>query len=95
MISLPHPIQTTYFNLLFIPISHVWVLFICLLIGVLDEFSQSFMLGRTSSVRDVIIDFSGASFFFIVKGITNLFDKVVKYIIGIMFKSKNTKDKQF
>lgn len=34
------------------------VLFICLMIAVLDEFYQSFV-GRTSMVRDVLIDFGG------------------------------------
>jgi VanZ family protein len=36
-----------------------YVLFFSLLIGVLDEFLQSFT-GRGSSVRDVVLDFSGA-----------------------------------
>ena len=35
--------------------------FICLLVAVSDEFLQSFT-GRGSSVRDVIVDFSGALF---------------------------------
>lgn len=37
------------------------VLFFTLLIAVFDEFNQSFVPGRTSSVRDVVIDFFGSS----------------------------------
>ena len=40
---------------------NIYTLFIVLLIAVLDEFYQSF-IGRTSSVLDVMIDFSGAIF---------------------------------
>lgn len=36
------------------------VLFIALLIAVLDEFIQGFVVGRASSVIDVLIDFGGA-----------------------------------
>lgn len=43
---------------------------------------------------DVIIDFSGASFFFIIKEITDLFDKIVKYIMSIIFRTNNSKDSQ-
>ncbi|WBW98970.1 VanZ family protein [Oceanirhabdus sp. W0125-5] len=73
---------------------YVWVLFLCLLIGVLDEFYQSFIKGRTSSVRDVVIDFAGVIFFFILKEVVNIFEKVVKHIIEIIFKRKNINDKQ-
>lgn len=38
----------------------VYVLFICLLYAVSDEFHQLFVPGRTSLVSDVMIDFSGA-----------------------------------
>jgi VanZ family protein len=38
----------------------IYILFICLLIAVLDEFYQSFIPGRSSSVRDVLIDFAGS-----------------------------------
>lgn len=36
----------------------IHVLFTCLMVAVLDEFYQSFV-GRTSTVRDVLIDFCG------------------------------------
>lgn len=36
------------------------ILFICLLYAVSDEYHQIFILGRKSSVTDVIIDFTGA-----------------------------------
>jgi VanZ family protein len=36
-----------------------YILFICLFCGVLDEFNQSF-IRRTSSVSDVLIDFTGS-----------------------------------
>lgn len=38
----------------------IYTLFICLLYAVLDEFHQLYVPGRTSSVRDVLIDFAGA-----------------------------------
>lgn len=38
----------------------VYVLFMCLLYAVTDEFHQLFVPGRTSLVSDVIIDFTGA-----------------------------------
>lgn len=38
----------------------IYILFICLLYAVLDEFHQIYVPGRTSSVRDVLIDFMGA-----------------------------------
>ena len=43
------------FNKLFLG----WGYFYCLFVGVIDEFIQTFT-GRTSMVRDVLIDFSGA-----------------------------------
>lgn len=39
----------------------VYILFICLLYAVLDEFHQLYVPGRTSQVRDVLIDFIGAN----------------------------------
>lgn len=36
------------------------MLFICLVCAVIDEFNQSFVIGRTSSIRDVLIDFGGS-----------------------------------
>lgn len=38
----------------------IYIMFICLLYAVLDEFHQIYVPGRTSSVRDVLIDFAGA-----------------------------------
>ena len=40
-------------------------LFVCILVAVSDEFLQSFT-GRRSSVRDVVLDFSGALFSFVI-----------------------------
>ena len=40
-------------------------LFVCVLVAVSDEFLQSFT-GRGSSVRDVVLDFSGALFSFVI-----------------------------
>ncbi|MBV7271541.1 VanZ family protein [Clostridium sp. PL3] len=37
-----------------------YIMFICLLYAVLDEFYQSFIPGRTSLVSDVLIDFLGS-----------------------------------
>ena len=46
-----------------------YILFICLFYAVTDEFHQSFVLGRTSLVSDVLVDFGGAliglAFFYI------------------------------
>lgn len=39
----------------------VYILFICLLYAVLDEFHQLYVPGRTSQVKDVLIDFVGAN----------------------------------
>ncbi|WP_026882543.1 VanZ family protein [Clostridium akagii] len=38
----------------------IYIMFICLLYAVLDEFHQLYVPGRTSSVRDVLIDFLGS-----------------------------------
>lgn len=38
----------------------IYIMFICLFYAVLDEFHQMYVPGRTSSVRDVLIDFSGS-----------------------------------
>jgi len=38
----------------------IYIMFICLLYAVLDEFHQSFTIGRSSLVSDVLIDFSGS-----------------------------------
>lgn len=51
----------------------LYPLFICLFCAVLDEFNQSFVVQRTSSVSDVLIDFAGSCIgmliFFIIKKI--------------------------
>lgn len=39
----------------------VYILFICLLYAVLDEFHQMYVPGRTSLVSDVLVDFLGAN----------------------------------
>lgn len=38
----------------------IYIMFICLFYAVLDEFHQLYVPGRTSSVRDVLIDFTGS-----------------------------------
>ena len=38
----------------------IYILFICLFYAVTDELHQLFVVGRTSSVSDVLIDFSGS-----------------------------------
>lgn len=38
----------------------IYILFICLLFAVLDEFHQSFIPGRGSLIGDVLIDFLGS-----------------------------------
>ncbi|SMC23251.1 VanZ like family protein [Clostridium acidisoli DSM 12555] len=38
----------------------IYIMFICLFYAVLDEFHQIYVPGRTSSVRDVLIDFVGS-----------------------------------
>lgn len=48
----------------------IYIMFICLFYAVLDEFHQIYVPGRTSSVRDVLIDFAGSligmAFYYIV-----------------------------
>lgn len=38
----------------------IYIMFVCLLYAVIDEFHQSFVPGRTSLVSDVLIDFLGS-----------------------------------
>lgn len=40
--------------------SNGYILFFCLLVAVVDEYIQLFSHGRTSMVKDVLLDFSGA-----------------------------------
>ncbi|MEG0664694.1 MAG: VanZ family protein [Clostridia bacterium] len=56
------------FNSFKIKLSYLWqkVLFFGLLTAVFDEFIQSFIAGRSSEVKDVLIDFSGIIFGFLV-----------------------------
>lgn len=42
------------------------ILFIGLSAGVFDEFLQSFMVGRSSEVRDILIDFTGIVLGFLI-----------------------------
>ncbi|AJA47135.1 hypothetical protein CPAST_c10350 [Clostridium pasteurianum DSM 525 = ATCC 6013] len=53
----------------------IYIMFICLFYAVLDEFHQIYVPGRTSSVRDVLIDFTGA-----VIGITLYYFVYYKFI---------------
>lgn len=53
--------------------NYSFILLVCILVALSDEFLQSFIIGRSSEVRDVLIDFSGALIFFLVNYIiTNL-----------------------
>ncbi len=45
------------------------ILFLCLFSGVVDEFIQSFVVGRSADVRDVVIDFAGGLLAFIIVAI--------------------------
>ncbi len=40
----------------------IYILFICLFYAVTDEYHQLFVKGRTSSIQDVLIDFTGGVF---------------------------------
>lgn len=42
-------------------INYLWVILICLLYAMSDEFHQLFITGRSGEIRDVIIDTSGAT----------------------------------
>ena len=54
----------------------IYALFLVLLCATMDEFFQSFV-GRTSSVRDVLIDFSGAIIgMCVISFITLCFEKI-------------------
>ena len=54
----------------------IYALFLVLLCATIDEFFQSFV-GRTSSVRDVLIDFSGAIIgLSVISFITLCFEKI-------------------
>lgn len=37
-----------------------YIFFLCLFVAVIDEYIQFFAAGRTSAVKDVLLDFSGA-----------------------------------
>ncbi|MEG1796313.1 MAG: VanZ family protein [Clostridium sp.] len=54
-----------------------FILLVCVLVAISDEFLQSFIEGRGSQVRDVIIDFSGSSL------------QLLMYLmLGLAFKQK-------
>lgn len=55
------------------------ILFMCLLGGVIDEFIQSFVVGRSSDVRDIVLDFAGAFFAFSLIAIINKVKSKGKY----------------
>lgn len=55
------------------------ILFLCLLGGVIDEFIQSFVVGRSSDVRDVVLDFAGAFLAFCIIAIINKVKSKSKY----------------
>ena len=52
--SLLHSYRYTWMNRI------IYALFMVLLCAILDEYFQSFVDGRNSSVKDILIDFSGA-----------------------------------
>ena len=52
--SLLHCYRYTWMNRI------IYALFMVLLCAILDEYFQSFVDGRNSSVKDILIDFSGA-----------------------------------
>ena len=52
--SLLYPYRYTWMNRI------IYALFMVLLCAILDEYFQSFVDGRNSSVKDILIDFSGA-----------------------------------
>lgn len=62
---------------------YIGTLFFCLLYAVLDEYHQLFVPGRTSSVTDVLIDFSGA-----------LSSMLIYIILTSIYKRHNIKAKQ-
>lgn len=55
-----------------------WGMFYVLTVGVVDEYIQSFN-GRTSSVEDVVIDFSGAACGILLAIIVYLVYKLIKF----------------
>ena len=57
--------------------NYSFILLMCILVALSDEFLQSFIMGRSSEVKDVLIDFSGALTFFLANYITTHI-KIVK-----------------
>lgn len=53
--------------------NYSFILLVCILVALSDEFLQGFIMGRSSEVRDVLIDFSGALMFFLINYITTYF----------------------
>jgi VanZ family protein len=56
----------------------IYPLFIVLLCAVLDEFFQSYVQGRTSSLIDVLIDFSGGIIGTLISNITFILTRKVR-----------------
>ncbi|WP_125154736.1 VanZ family protein [Clostridium rectalis] len=57
----------------------IYVMFICILYAVLDEFHQCFVPGRSSSVKDVLIDFVGSIFGILIYILVNkIYCKIYK-----------------
>ena len=50
--------------------NYSFILLMCILVALSDEFLQSFIRGRSSEVKDVLVDFSGALTFFLANYIT-------------------------
>ena len=63
----------------------IYILFLTLFYAVLDEYHQMFIKGRTSSVRDVLIDFSGS-----IIGVTVFY---LIYYLGKKIKNDSKKHK--
>jgi len=63
----------------------VYILFICLFYAVTDEFHQSFVLGRTSLVSDVLVDFGGT-----LIGLTFFYLTYYKIYEGYAIKKKES-----
>lgn len=60
---------STYKNFNNHRVNYCFVLLVCNLVALSDEFLQGFIPGRSSEVKDVLIDFSGALAFLIIYGV--------------------------
>lgn len=52
----------------------------CLLYSISDEFHQTFVVGRSGEIRDVIIDFSGSVLFIIILTLLSQLKRFKKYV---------------